>query len=253
VDKQRLMAKSYHAKEGKESVNFAFPFNVPDGQMWLDLPLGAMRPELDQMPSACKNWFTVGRWADVANRDYGVTWITLDAPLVQVGGITATLLNSQTDPKIWRKHVEPTQKVYSWAMNNHWGTNYRAYQEGPTVFRFILRPHRRSTPADASRLATALSQPLVVTAARGPEEPPRLRVNSKDVLVTALKPSDDGKAWIVRLFGASGKDAKAKLAWARPEPKQMWLSDTSEKPLRPISGSVPVPAWGIVTVRMATP
>lgn len=253
VDKQRLIAKSYHAKEGKESVNFAFPFNVPDGQMWLDLPLGAMRPELDQMPSACKNWFTVGRWADVANRDYGVTWITLDAPLVQVGGITATLLNSQTDPKIWRKHVEPTQKVYSWAMNNHWGTNYRAYQEGPTVFRFILRPHRRSTPADASRLATALSQPLVVTAARGPEEPPRLRVNSKDVLVTALKPSDDGKAWIVRLFGASGKDAKAKLAWAKPEPKQMWLSDTSEKPLRPISGSVPVPAWGIVTVRMATP
>ena len=105
VDKERLQAKSYHAQEGKESVNFAFPFNVPDGQMLLDIPLGAFRPELDQMPSACKNWFTVGRWADVANGDFGVTWVTLDAPLVEVGGITARLLNSQTDPDVWRKTI----------------------------------------------------------------------------------------------------------------------------------------------------
>ncbi len=50
------------------------------------------------MPSACKNWLTVGRWVDVANAEFGVTWVTLDAPLVEVGGITATLLNSQTNP-----------------------------------------------------------------------------------------------------------------------------------------------------------
>ena len=54
----------------------------------------------------------------------------------------ATLLNSQTDPDSWRKKIEPTQKLYSWAMNNHWHTNYRAYQEGPVQFRFVLRPHR---------------------------------------------------------------------------------------------------------------
>ena len=71
------------AKEGKESVNFAFPFNVPDGEVRLDMPFGVMRPEVDQMPSACKNWFTVGRWADVANAEHGITWVTLDAPLVR--------------------------------------------------------------------------------------------------------------------------------------------------------------------------
>ena len=76
--------------------------------------------------------------------------MTLDAPLVQVGGITATLLNSQTNPDVWRKEVEPTQKLYSWAMNNHWGTNYRAYQEGPVVFRFVLQPHGPFDPAGAS-------------------------------------------------------------------------------------------------------
>jgi hypothetical protein len=46
------------------------------------------------MPSACKNWLAVGRWADVSNRDHGVTLVTLDAPLLEVGGITANMTGS---------------------------------------------------------------------------------------------------------------------------------------------------------------
>ena len=49
---------------------------------------------------------------------------------------------------------------------------------------------------------------------------PRLALSSDKVVVTAFKPSDDGKAWIVRLFGASGKAEKVKLAWANPAPQQ---------------------------------
>ncbi len=251
VDKERLQAKSYHAKEGKESVNFAFPFAVPEGEMLMDIPLGMMRPEADQMPSACKNWFSVGRWADVSNRRYGITWVTLDTPLVQVGGLTATLLNSQTDPNIWRKRVEPTQKLYVWAMNNHWGTNYRAYQEGPTVFRFILRPHGRRDPAEVSRFATALSQPLLAVPARGakPTGTPLLTVEPNDVLVTALKPSDDGKALIVRLFGASTKARSASLKWGGAQPKAVVLSDTSERPGKRVGSRIEVPASGLVSLR----
>jgi len=251
VDKERLPAKSYMAKEGKESVNFAFPFAVPNGDMLLDLPLALCRPEADQMPSACKNWFTVGRWADVSNKSRGITWVTLDAPLVQVGGITATLLNSQYDPNVWRKHVEPTQKLYSWAMNNHWGTNYRAYQEGPTVFRFILRPHDRRDVAEASRFANGFSQPLLAVPARSarPSGAPFLRVEPQDVLVTALKPSDDGRAVIVRLFGASTKARSAMLKWGGAPPAGVFLSDTSERAGKEVSGRIKVPASGLVTLR----
>ena len=95
------------------------------------------------MPGACKNWLSVGRWAEVANADYAVTWVTLDAPLIQVGGITATLLNSTTTLDSWRKSIEPTQKLFSWAMNNHEETNYRAFQEGPVQFRFVVRAQRQ--------------------------------------------------------------------------------------------------------------
>jgi hypothetical protein len=250
VDKARLNAKDYRAKTGKESVNFAFPFNVPDGEVRFDIPLGSMRPELDQMPSACKNWFAVGRWAEVSNRERGITWVTLDAPLVEVGGLTATLLNSQTNPDVWRKKVERTQKIYSWAMNNHWGTNYRAYQDGPTVFRFILRPHRKADPAEASRFATGFSQPLLAHPG-GDSLPaaPFLRVTPADVLLTGLKPSDDGKAWILRLFGASGENRSVALDWGQRTPENIFLSDTSENARKKVHGRVSVPGHGLVTLR----
>ena len=70
-----------------------------------------------------------------------------------------------------------------------------------------------------------------------------------DVLVTEFKPSDDGKALIVRLFGASGKAKNAKVAWSQPEPQSLWLSDTSEKPVRKVANVIEVPAWGVVTLR----
>jgi hypothetical protein len=251
MDKERLQAKSYNAKEGKESVNFAFAFAVPEGDMRLDIPLGVMRPEADQMPSACKNWFSVGRWADISNQDRGVTWVTLDAPLVQVGGLTATLLNSQTNPDVWRQHVEPTQKLYVWAMNNHWHTNYRAYQEGPTVFRFVLRPHHRRDTAEASRFATGFSYPLLAAPARGEKsaDTPLLRVEPDDVVVTALKPSDDGRALIVRLFGASAQAKSTSLHWGSVQPKAVFLSDTSERAGQRASDRIEVPASGLVTLR----
>ncbi|MBX3744714.1 MAG: hypothetical protein KF833_05345 [Verrucomicrobiae bacterium] len=255
VDKQRLVAASYHAREGKESVNFAFPFAVPNGQVRIEVPFGVVRPDLDQIPSACKNWFTAGRWADVSNDRFGVTWITLDAPLVQVGGLTATLLNSQTDPKVWQREVGPTQRLYSWAMNNHWGTNYRAYQEGPVTFRYVLRPHGGYDPAAASRLAIAQSQPILPVRARGPapDASPLLRLSSEEVLVTGLKPSDDGRAWIVRLWGAGGRDTAVRLDWRDPAPVRVGWSDTGETAGREVTGPVTVPAWGLVTLRAERP
>jgi hypothetical protein len=251
LDKQRIVVADYRSKDGKESLNFGFPFAVPGGQVRLEVPFGVIRPDADQIPSACKNWFTVGRWADVANGSYGVTWVTLDAPLVQVGGLTANLLNSQSNPDVWRKQVGPTQKLYSWAMNNHWGTNYRAYQEGPHVFRFLLRPHRGYRPAEASRLAIAASQPLLPAPARGlaSNAVPRLKLDSPDVLVTALKPTDDGKGLIIRLWGAAGREVRTAITWKEPAPASVWLSNTSERPITKLTGPIRVPAWGVVTLR----
>ena len=238
------------AVRAKEGVHFGFGFNVPDWTVRMDVGWAAVRPEVDQIPAACKNWFSVQRWVDISNDEFGVTWSPVDASLVEIGGITANLIGSQTDPSVWIQHLEPSQTIYSWAMNNHWHTNYRAEQEGPTVFRFAIRPHKRFAAEDAARFGVGCSQPLIAMPASGPAPAkPRFELSSDKVAVTAFKPSDDGKAWIVRLFGASGRPQKVKLAWTKPAPQQFWLSDTSEKPLLKANPAVEVPAWGIVTLR----
>ncbi|MBI4323934.1 MAG: glycoside hydrolase [Chloroflexi bacterium] len=234
----------------KEGVHFGFAFNVPGGEVRLDVPWAVVRPEADQIAGACKNWFTVQRWVDISNQDYGVTWATLDAPLVEVGDVTANLIGSLSNPKAWLEHLEPSQTIYSWAMNNHWHTNYRAEQEGPTVFRYALWPHGPFSAEAAAKFGVAVSQPLIVVPASDQAmSEPRLRVEPSSVLVTAFKPSEDGKAWIVRLFGASGKTERAKVAFADPAPKTIWLSDNSERPSAPVSGSIEVSAFSIVTLR----
>jgi alpha-mannosidase len=264
IDKKRVPLNPHPGEGGsggafaqrgsKESVSFAFQFNVSHGQVRLDIPFDVMRPETDQLPGSCKNWLPVGRWADVSNGRNGVTLITLDAPLVELGRLS-TLLGSQSNPDVWRNRIEPTQKVYSWVMNNHWETNYRAYQDGRVTFRYALRPHRSFDPADTARVATDLSQSLCVRPASGPipSRTPLLRVEPADVLVTTLKPSEDGKAWIVRLFGASGQDRQAKLVWRKPVPTAQWLSGLNEKPDSLINSEISVPASELVTIRAEYP
>jgi len=68
------------------------------------------------------------------------------------------------------------------------------------------------------------------------------------VLVAALKPSDDGAALIVRLFGASGATRSATLTWRSP-PKALTLSGTGEARGAEVRGPVTVPGYGLVTLR----
>jgi alpha-mannosidase len=255
VDKKRAPAGpkgDYYQPASKESVNLAFPFNVPGGEVRLELPLGGViRPNADQIDGSCKNWFIVGNWADVSANDRGVTWVTLDTPLVQLGGLTANLLNSQSDPKVWRATVEPTQTLYPWLMNNHWGTNYRAYQEGPVTFRFALGPHAAYDPAVATRLAAGLSQPLLALPASpaAPSGRALLTLTNDRVVATAFKPSDDGKGWILRLYNVSDEEQQVGVEWSEPKPKRMFLSGTAEARGAEVTGMLTIPAWGMVTIR----
>jgi len=238
----------------KEGVHFGFGFNVPGAGVSMDVPWAVVRPEVDQIPGACKNWFTVQRWVDIANKDYGVTWATPDAPLVEVGAITANLIGSLSDPKVWMDHIQPSKRIYSWAMNNHWHTNYRAEQEGPTVFRYYIWPHKAAGPAENSRFGITVAQPLLVVRAHGERAAaPRLSVSPSGVLVSTLKPSEDGRALIVRLFGASGKTEQAKLTWSAPVPQTVWISNESEAPIQKCGSRIEVSGYGLVTLRAELP
>jgi len=249
LDKQQIRSK--------ESVHFGFAWNVPGGVMRMDVPWAVVRPEQDQFAGACKNYFTVQRWIDVSNDDFGVTWATVEAPLVEVGEVTVDVPRPIAEPDAWIKRLEPTATFYSYVMNNYWETNYKASQQGPTTFRYALRPHAGGyRPIESARFGIEQSQPLVAVAATQQTPavvPSRLRVEPEGVIVTSLKPSADGRALVVRLFGAGGRAAKARLTWSNPQPKSVSISNLSEELGKRVDGPIEVPAFGIVTVRAELP
>jgi len=236
----------------QEAVHLAFPFKIPEGVMRMDIAWAVVRPETDQLPGACKNYFTVQRWVDVSNAKYGVTWATPDAPLIEVGAIT-------NDPRGktvgWIKSIEPSTIFYSYVMNNYWETNYKASQEGLTTFRYSIKPHDGFNPGGAAKFGAEQSQPLIVVPVdeKTPIVSSVMNVEPASIIVTAFKPSSDGKAWIVRLFNTSEKSEKAMLTWAEPAPDMIWLSNLAEEQLDKVSWPIEMAAYDIVTLRASIP
>jgi alpha-mannosidase len=177
--------------------------------------------------------------------------VTLDAPLFEVGGITATMLGSQTNPAVWRKHIEPTQTLFSWVMNNHWGTNYRAYQEGIITFRYALWPHQKFDASKNSQLAIGLSQPLLVKpATENKSILSGIYPDQLQVIVTAFKPCDDGKGRMLTLFNSSEILVETKLVSPEKSSIQVWKSNSGEDKTQLISNLMEIPAWGTVVIRV---
>jgi alpha-mannosidase len=136
-------------------------------------------------------------------------------------------------------------------MNNHWGTNYRAYQEGLVTFRYALWPHQEFSAAENSKYAIGLSQPLLVKQAS--ENTPVLSgiyPDQQQVIVTAFKPCDDGKGRLLTLFNSSASTVKTKLVAGENSFQHIWVSNVGEDKLQEISSNLEVPAWGVVMVRV---
>ena len=158
-----------------EGVYFTFPLNVPDGISRLDIPWGVVRPETDQMEGANRNYFPVQRWIDISNEKFGVTWVTMDAPMIAfnpvkvVGkgrGDSQHMAEFGTDGirSWWNKTIQPDPLFYSWVMSNHWEVNYKAFQEGEVVFRYSIIPHEGGYKGiDAEIRGRNICQPLIIS------------------------------------------------------------------------------------------
>jgi alpha-mannosidase len=70
-----------------------------------------------------------------------------------------------------------------------------------------------------------------------------------DVLVETVKASEDGNGLIVRLFSLSPTDREVTVE-SRIGSGPAWLTDLTEKPLRPAGRRITVPAGGVVSLRL---
>ena len=245
----------------KDAVHIGFGFHVPEGTVRMETPWAVVRPNEDQLPGACCNWFTVQRWVDVSNLELGVTWAPVDTPLMEIGGLTANLVGGvgfgewQTvPPEAYMTRAIDSQTLYSWAQNNHWNTNYKTDQPGRVTLRYVVRPHKGGyAAAMAARFGHETTRPLLVASACPNPASSLLSISTPEVLIETLKVSADGKALIVRLFGVSDQPRTATLAWHAITPTAVWLSDLTEQPVTAVSGAIRVPAFGVVHLRADLP
>ena len=212
----------------KEGVHIAFPFAVPDGQLRYDVADGVVRPEADQLAGSCKNFFSVESWVDISNQGYGVTWATANAPLVEIGEITAE--------QPWIKSIKTSSSIYSYVMNNYWHTNYKADQEGPVTFAYSIQPHAAFDAADAAKFGTEKRQPLIVSVPDLPQSLhfPLLEISSSKILVSSIKPAAVANSWLVHTYNPTAADQTASLRWKQGERVSIRRSDAAGESGKPV-------------------
>jgi len=259
----------------KETVHYAFPFAIPtDYHFWvdnmshqntykIDVPGGVMQPDLDQMPGSIRDNYVARHWVSISRGDYGAVWSSVDAPLVELGGIHTDKylpwITMQDDNWLARGWL------YSFLMHNHWVVDVPIAQGGDYLFRYSLATHGSDwTYNDAHHFGWGNLSPLraypVEAAQDGKwQEAARsfLEVQPKNVFVAGFKTAEDGKGVILRLYEGAGLSTSAVLNFNLPgvSLKEAALCDGRERILSPVtvdnnSLRIALKPWETSTVRV---
>lgn len=245
----------------KEAVYFAFPFQVDSPSLAYQIQNAWIRPNLDQLPGACRDWFTTQNVVVARGVGAEIAWATPDAPL-----ITLTDINRGA----WLRQLEiRNAHVYSYAMNNYWPTNYRASQGGEFTFRYYITSGRALSPEALGRFDAETRSPLVpgayldtptVKLQAAQRRLPRdrgalLEVEAPHAQVTAWKQAEDGEGFILRLREMAGRTGVARvrspvLSLATARLTNGVEEDGAPLTVRQDGLEIPLQPWGFSTVRL---
>jgi hypothetical protein len=237
----------------KDGVHFGFAFDLPGSKTHVDIPWGVMEVEKDQWQQANRNWLTLQRWLDISNESAGVTWCAPDAPLFECASLTAHLagITFGKHHGTFDDHIPPNSNIYSWAMNNHWHTNFPLSQDGPVTFRYRMLPHEGGfDAAAANRFGLTQAQPLVVmTASNNPSPKSAVTLDNDRVFATVLRAEEDGSQTL-RLRSLSDKEEKVTLSFPAKAPRSLrrWTSDGTAG--ETVTSTITLPPLGCVSLRV---
>jgi glycosyl hydrolase family 38 len=139
----------------KESAYFAFPFNLTTPTVRYELTGGAGGTGLPVVPGSARHARAIRRWVSFEEDDRTITWVTQDAPLIELSAVVLPYAPYPT--------TSPTEEpgtVYSWVHNNIWDTNFPLGQGFDTCFRYSVAVGDGHGPVLGMRTAAALAHPL---------------------------------------------------------------------------------------------
>ena len=234
----------------KEGIHFGFAFDIPNGRTRMDIPWGVVEIDADQLPAANRNWICFQRWLDISNEDRGITWCSLDAPTFESGNMTANIIGGAFHSPDWIQNLPLSSTIYSWALNNHWHTNFPLSQEGKLSFRYRILPHQHAYDAvKANRFGLEQAQPLIATPVKEKSTvKPLLKIDNEKVFISIVKTSADGKSMIIRLRSVSDKAETVNLSFPAFKPKSIRTCIADEIPGEEVGNSIQMLSFGITSL-----
>lgn len=246
----------------KESVYVAFPFATNYPEFGYDTQNGWVDPAKDELPGGSHEWYAVQHWAAVHDGAFMAAVIPHDTPLVNFGDIVRGKWPTEFHP--------PTATIFSWVMNNYWGTNFAPQQGGEFTFRYSLVSASTLDPVSLTRSGNEAMTPLEVDqvgASTIPgnwpgklpkDEASLLEVSNPSIAVSTWKLAEDGQGSILRLQETAGKPQSVGIRSAYLRMDQVWRCSLLEDNLQELnkidrhSFEVEVKPFEIVTLRLRT-
>ncbi len=234
----------------KEGIHFGFAFDIPNGRTRIDIPWGVAEIDADQLPAANRNWICFQRWLDISNEERGITWCSLDAPTFESGTMTANILGGAIHSPEWIEHLPLSSTVYSWALNNHWHTNFPLSQEGKINFSYRMLPHQYAyDPVKANRFGLEQAQPLIATPVKEKSTvKPPVKIDNEKVFISIVKTSADGQSMIIRLRSVSDKAETVNLSFPSGKPKSIRQCVADEIPGEELGNAINMLPYGITSL-----
>jgi len=221
-----------------EAIYLAFPFKVPDFEIWVETPYGKMRPFYDQLPGYAK-FYVVAHNVELKSKteNFSIIWSTKEAPMAELGQITkrGNRLIPIYNPGIYPWNPDQPY-VYSEIMNNYQSTNFSPFQKGEAAWHYRITAIDAVDSDRAHRSGWELSMPevsLVMKSGTGklPPSGSLVKISPDNVMITAFKMAEDGDGYILRIYEAEGKPAQARLEFPLFKITDAWITDGVERNL----------------------
>ncbi|HZP02377.1 MAG TPA: polysaccharide lyase family protein [Terriglobia bacterium] len=260
-DHEKQILLTYHIRKEpvltRESAYVAFPFAVSAPQFAYGSQTAWVNPAKDELPGGSREWYLPTTWAAVSNHEVTAAVVPIDSPLVTFGDITRGTWPADFTAK--------SSTIFSWLMNNYWGTNFPAWQGGDFTFRYAITSSSRFEPTSLNRTGwnalTPLEKDDVGASNDGGVLPDKqaglLDVGNPDVNLLTWKVAEDGDGTILRLQETAGTPSRFNISSRYLQIEQVWscnLLEENQAPLEtsPTGVTVSMQPFQVLTLRLRT-
>jgi len=264
--RNRLLKDSTPAIE----IYFAFPFLMENPRFRFEGSNSVIEPLVDQFPGSNSDYYTMQHWADVSDGEVGVTFSSIEAHLVEFGGLWPGYVSQAhhgfTPPYFEHEFLKPGDltkgHIYSYVIDSNFRTNFQPTQQGDMLFRYSITTHEGDWQEGRPRdFGWAISNPLIPVRIDGKKEGPLpksmnfCQVDRSNVLLLTLKKAEDEDGIIVRLTETEGEDTNVTVTLPFLTIKKAYQTNLVEENERILSTqehavTVPIKAFGITTIRI---